>query len=505
MSGKHTPVDSVLDEAGKDFRRALARLASTLPSGDGGAEAKASTSVSVIEADDWEAAVRLWRANGLPLLGTLPSRKCPACQTGESRRLFDSYDGYPYVECSGCGIWYVPLQVDWELFERFREACPEADRLVARTALRRRERLAEQDVVRIRGYLDDLLSLLAREDVRPRYLDIGCGVGHSLDIAGGLGLQSVGVEPDPVSRGLAQGAGHRVVESLSGLGAGQFDLVTLWETLEHVCDPVRLLRDAGSRLASGGLLALSVPNGRASGLRIARERCSYAYGGFDSPGHINFFDLDSMRALFKSAGLCLIDSRQEFSTNLLEVVDAVIGGSRAGSGMPGSGLQENLARWVESLGPEVALFEAMCGTLPMLHCVACRADDEELHANRCAALAGRRAQSLTAAARARLEPLGDVSLPVKRLEAQLLEKDEAYANMHRRLQAEVDLRDRMLREQADAHARICEDLRAEISRRDGMLHDAQVEYRRMHDLLQREVDRRDALLRASSAGQNGGE
>jgi SAM-dependent methyltransferase len=484
----------LLDEAGLELRRALVRLACALPRLHRQHVTRSGTSVSVIDRQDWQAALSLWQIDGAPLLRDLPTRACPVCSSVVSRRLFDSYDGYPYVECSGCGIWYVPLQVDWALFERFRGRCPQADELVARTARRRHQLLSGQDVARIRDYLESLIGLLPARELPYRYLDLGCSVGHSLDAAAALGLVAHGVEADPTSASLAVTSGHLVVEAADALPEGLYDVVTMWETLEHLCDPAQMVRTASSRLAPGGLLACSLPNGRASGLRIARERCSYVYGGFDSPGHINFFDLDAIRTLFASAGLLLIDSRQEFSTHLPELLDAVIGGARDESGLPGVQVPASLGGWIEALGPEIALLETVCGTLPMLHCTACRIEDEPLYRDRCVALDKARSEALAAEGQSRLEALGDPAALIARQETLLRAKDEAFVRMQEHLQGEVSRRDLLLRAKDEAFTQMHDHLQGEVNLRDAMLRDLH----ESHVSLQRE------MLRIRTSDQNGG-
>jgi len=128
-----------------------------------------------------------------------------------------------------------------------------------------------QRVERVVAFLAQWRTAARLEGSAPlRALDIGAGTGVFLarftERAAVLGWRcdALAVEPDPHAAAHLRALGRfGVRERLFARGAveGAFDLCTLNKVVEHVADPLPLLRDAGSILRTdGGLLYVEVPD-----------------------------------------------------------------------------------------------------------------------------------------------------------------------------------------------------------------------------------------------------
>jgi 2-polyprenyl-6-hydroxyphenyl methylase/3-demethylubiquinone-9 3-methyltransferase len=146
-----------------------------------------------------------------------------------------------------------------------------------------------------------------------RALDVGCGAGLLCEPLARLGAEVTGVdaaaENVAVAAAHAEGAGLAIrymAGELAALAAGQFDLVTAMEVIEHVGDKRAFVAELGARLAPGGLMVLSTPN------RTARSRMLLVDGA-EAIGLIprgthhweDFVTPDEMRALLGEAGLTM--------------------------------------------------------------------------------------------------------------------------------------------------------------------------------------------------------
>jgi SAM-dependent methyltransferase len=79
--------------------------------------------------------------------------------------------------------------------------------------------------------------------------------------------------------------------------AGEFDMVTLWATLEHVAEPERFLRECCRVLKKGGMVCLSVPNRSGVSMRGLGPR--WRMVGLE---HLNYFTPASLRLLLERVG-----------------------------------------------------------------------------------------------------------------------------------------------------------------------------------------------------------
>jgi SAM-dependent methyltransferase len=131
-------------------------------------------------------------------------------------------------------------------------------------------------------------------------LDVGCGGGDFLLQLRSLGFSSLtGVDPF-IANDLHYKNGVRVFKKNLGEMSGQFDLITLHHSLEHMADPAEILRQAGKILRPGGQMAIRVPVAGAAWKQFKEN-----WVGLDPPRHIFLPTVKSMEILAARAGLRL--------------------------------------------------------------------------------------------------------------------------------------------------------------------------------------------------------
>src|SRR6185295_7936392 len=95
-----------------------------------------------------------------------------------------------------------------------------------------------------------------------RLLDFGCGNGAFARWMSEAGYDAVGLEPfslgAPIEAGRLQLIRQPLEQARRELG--KFDVITMWHVLEHLSNPVEVLKTLREMLAPDGALVVSVPN-----------------------------------------------------------------------------------------------------------------------------------------------------------------------------------------------------------------------------------------------------
>jgi SAM-dependent methyltransferase len=234
-------------------------------------------------------------------------RACPLCGGDEARvmveatldegrltasafasRKLPEYMHSRMVECKGCGMLYAnPVLRQETLAEAYKDASFDSgveSRLAA---------------VTYRAILEPHLAALPS---RNSALDIGAGDGAFLEELLALGFQNVvGVEPSeaPIAAAKPTVRGYLKcgIFATEQFAPESLDLITCFQVIEHVWDPVKLATDAHALLKPGGLFVIVAHDRRAFSARVMGTKSPI----FDIE-HLQLFDTSTGLALMLTAG-----------------------------------------------------------------------------------------------------------------------------------------------------------------------------------------------------------
>ena len=230
---------------------------------------------------------------------------CPLCGESRATPLLERRDrlgreAFTYLRCQGCGLIRLhPCPAPGQL-SRYYPPDYEAYREESETWWQRwgRRRGWVRRIRFLKRYLPSPVG---------KVLDVGCATGEFLVEMRKLGWEPWGLEPH------AQAA-DRARQKLPGspiLSApieeaefpdSSFDLITLWDVLEHLPDPLTTLEKLARWLRREGLLALGVPHLESVDARLFGRH----WIGWDAPRHLFLFPRSTLRQMAARAGLEVI-------------------------------------------------------------------------------------------------------------------------------------------------------------------------------------------------------
>jgi len=136
-----------------------------------------------------------------------------------------------------------------------------------------------------------------------RVLDVGCATGNFLNMLRRLGpwdLYGLDITPE-ASQYARERYGIRTFTGVladAGYPDAYFDVVTMWDVMEHVYDPTSTMNEVHRILKPGGLFLARVPNVSTWDARLFGPY----WVGLDAPRHLYVFSPTTFNGLLHKAG-----------------------------------------------------------------------------------------------------------------------------------------------------------------------------------------------------------
>ena len=224
-------------------------------------------------------------------------RPCGCCgETVQLAPLFTK-NGYVIVRCRVCGLQYVnQLPAPAQLRAIYGEEFFHVGRKFSGDP-------ASAGLINARHRVEAVRRLPGIG--RRRWLDVGCATGDFLVCAASVVDEVSGIE---LSAFAAEKARERDLDVTTddflqaGVSSAAFDVVSMWDYVEHVPDPAANLEKAFDVLQPGGYLALSTGDVDSLLARLAGRFWHLMI----PPRHPYFFSPVTIRRLVTAAGLDLV-------------------------------------------------------------------------------------------------------------------------------------------------------------------------------------------------------
>lgn len=232
---------------------------------------------------------------------------CDCCGTRSATEIWTK-DGYRLVRCDGCGLVYVanpPTEAQLQALYSFA------------SGYHQELEQSEEEIARHRGEAQANMRTLALSARPGTVLDVGCSTGLFLLEAKKAGWDVQGLEYSPDSAKIAREK-HGLPVQQGALLAGRypsnsFDVVTMWDVIEHLPSPSAALDVVVDVLKPGGLFIAKTPN--VDGLYPAMSLKVAGKAGFwghpEPPGHLFQFSEKTLGNLLTRKGLEVVRAHQQ--------------------------------------------------------------------------------------------------------------------------------------------------------------------------------------------------
>lgn len=218
---------------------------------------------------------------------------CPVCKTEKSITILRK-DTVILHRCLGCGLTYSSY-----VSEDFKE---EIYGYYANKTGHDREKI--YNPITQKRYVD-LLNRISRYRKNNELLDIGCGEGHFITVAGQKGWNASGIERSVCATQICRSFSLNVINTdLLELNTGEkrFDVVTMFEVLEHLNRPYEYLLKVRDILRKKGVFIITTPNFNCITRLLLQEKWSLV-----SQQHTLYFTEKTVKSLLNRCGFRVVE------------------------------------------------------------------------------------------------------------------------------------------------------------------------------------------------------
>jgi 2-polyprenyl-3-methyl-5-hydroxy-6-metoxy-1,4-benzoquinol methylase len=204
------------------------------------------------------------------------------------------------VRCRSCGLQYLSPRLKSDLIlNGYSQGTDEA--------------FISQNTARERTFAKSLDMIEKFQPGKGRLLDIGTAGGAFLGVAQRRGWDVSGCEPNCW---MAEwGSDHYRIDICPGtifdmaLEEDDFDVVTLWDVLEHTPNPLAVLRECRRVLRPGGLLVVNYPDIQSLVARLMGRKWVFLLSV-----HLYYFTPETIRKMLAKTGFNIVDSKKHWQS-----------------------------------------------------------------------------------------------------------------------------------------------------------------------------------------------
>lgn len=226
--------------------------------------------------------------------------KCPLCGGSKSISFFCEKNNYKLYNCFLCRLNFVspmPIHSDDIYQEEYFKKDKSSSNNFGYVDY-------EKDKEPMRKTFNQYLEKIEQLTAGRKLFDLGAATGYFLDLAKTRSWQTAGAEISGYAARLAREKGHYIF--VGRLEASQikneYDVVTMWDVLEHLDSPKIDLKTINIMLKEGGLVAINTIDQESFWARIWGKR----WQAIIPPEHLFYYSAKSLKILLAESGFKIL-------------------------------------------------------------------------------------------------------------------------------------------------------------------------------------------------------
>ncbi len=222
---------------------------------------------------------------------------CKVCESQNTNYKFSLTDKHKIFACKNCKVEFMEPQLnDVEITELYSEQYYKSWG-ISGDLENKISRQMKIDTFLLR------LNLIQKKITSGKVLDIGCATGFFLEAAQTLGYEPFGVELSEYSSTVAkkkfgnENIFHGKLEDCT-FALNSFNVITMFDLLEHVRIPSHTLAQASRLLANDGIIVITTPDNSSFSNKLMGKKWTHY-----KKEHFYYFDYHSLHHLSLKNGL----------------------------------------------------------------------------------------------------------------------------------------------------------------------------------------------------------
>ena len=227
---------------------------------------------------------------------------CPICQS-QKIKYYHQKDGYKIYSCQNCDllfVWPMPNNLKETYQENYFENT-DPDNNLGYIDYEKRQKLMS-------NIFTKYLIIINKLSNGHKLFDIGAASGHFLKIAKKYHWQTLGIDISEYAESQALKNGESVLagDFITTNITEKFDVITMWDVIEHVDSPTNYIKKINQLLNSNGLIALTTVDKSSVWAKITGRFWHLII----PPEHLFYFSKKSLTKLLEKNGFEILTTKK---------------------------------------------------------------------------------------------------------------------------------------------------------------------------------------------------